>query len=252
GLGGMALACRLDPKLLGAAGAPAPSGRWQGIVNPPHFPVRAKRVIHLCMAGGPSHLESFDYKPTLKELHDKPFPESFTKGQQLAQLQNTELKARGPFCAFKKWGRSGQEISELFPGIAGIADDICIIRSMHTEQINHDPAHAFMNSGSIIKGRPSMGSWLLYGLGAETDNLPGFIVLTSRGKSGLQPVSARQWSSGFLPSKFQGILFQSRGEAVHYVGNPPGVRSEEHTSELQSRGHLVCRLLLEKKKNNHK
>src|SRR5256885_10858614 len=185
--------------------------------------MRAKRIIHLCMAGGPSHLESFDWKPELKKINGQPFPESFTKGQQLAQLQNTELKARGPFTEFKKYGNSGQEISSLFPHIAEIADDICIVRSMHTEQINHDPAHAFMNSGSIIKGRPSMGSWLLYGLGAETDDLPGFIVLTSSGKTGLQPVSARQWSAGFLPSKFQAIQFQSKGDAVHYIGNPDGV-----------------------------
>ncbi len=223
GLGGIALACLLDPGIVRAAEAAVSEGRWRGVINPPHFPIRAKRIIHLCMAGGPSHLESFDYKPKLKELEGKPFPESFTKGQQLAQLQNTELKARGSFVDFKKHGLSGQEISGLFPHIAEIADDICIVRSMHTEQINHDPAHAFMNSGSIIKGRPSMGSWLLYGLGAETDNLPGFIVLTSAGKTGAQPVSARQWSSGFLPSRFQGILFQSKGDAVHYVGNPEGV-----------------------------
>src|SRR2546426_1968339 len=223
GLGGLGLACLLDPKLLRAAESAPPAARWQGMVNPPHFPVRAKRVIHLCMAGGPSHLESFDYKPKLKRIHSQPFPESFTKGQQLAQLQNTPLKARGPFVEFKKYGKSGQEISDLFPHIAEMADEICIVRSMHTEQINHDPAHAFLNSGSIIKGRPSMGSWLLYGLGAETENLPGFIVLTSRGKSGLQPVSARPWSAGFLPSKFEGIFFQSKGDAVHYVGNPEGV-----------------------------
>jgi hypothetical protein len=223
GLGGMALACLLEPKLVGAAEVATAPGRWKGVVNPPHFPMRAKRVIHLCMAGGPSHLESFDFKPELKRIHGQPFPESFTKGQQLAQLQNTELKARGPFVNFQKFGQSGQEISDLFPHIGEIADDICIVRSLHTEQINHDPAHAFMNAGSIIKGRPSMGSWLLYGIGAETDDLPGFVVLNSAGKSGLQPVSARQWSSGFLPSKFQGILFQSKGDAVHYVGNPEGV-----------------------------
>ncbi|MBI3852828.1 MAG: DUF1501 domain-containing protein [Verrucomicrobia bacterium] len=225
GLGGIALASLLDPQLVGSAQAAqaAPAGRWRGIVNPPHFPIKAKRVIHLCMAGGPSHLETFDFKPKLKELDGQPFPESFTKGQQLAQLQHAVLKARGPFCEFKKWGKSGQEISELFPNIGEIADDISIVRSMQTEQINHDPAHAFMNSGSIIKGRPSMGSWLLYSLGAEADNLPGFIVLTSAGKTGQQPVSARQWSAGFLPSKFQGILFQSKGDAVHYVGNPEGV-----------------------------
>jgi hypothetical protein len=223
GLGGLALATMLDPKLIGTAGAAETAGRWMGVVNPPHFPVRAKRIIHLCMAGGPSHLESFDYKPELKRLDGQPFPESFTKGQQLAQLQNKVLKARGPAVEFKKYGLSGQEISDWFPHIAEIADEICIVRSMHTEQINHDPAHAFMNTGTSIKGRPSMGSWLLYGLGAETQDLPGFVVLTSAGKSGQQPVSARQWSSGFLPSKFQGILFQSKGDAVHYVGNPEGV-----------------------------
>jgi len=223
GLGGLAFGALLEPRLFAGARAARSEAHGKGIIDPLDFPVRAKRIIHLCMAGGPSHLESFDYKPELKRLHGQPFPESFTKGQQLAQLQNTELKARGPFVAFKKYGASGQEISELFPHIASIADDICIVRSMHTEQINHDPAHAFMNTRTTIKGRPSMGSWMLYGLGAETEELPGFIVLTSRGRSGLQPVSARQWSSGFLPSRFQGILFQSRGEAVHYVGNPEGV-----------------------------
>ncbi len=237
GLGGLALASLLNPKLL-AAEAAAAEGRWRGIINPPHFPVRAKRIIHLCMAGGPSHLESFDYKPELKRIHGQPFPSSFTKGQQLAQLQNTELKARGPFIEFKKHGQSGQEISDLFPHIAEIADDICIVRSMHTEQINHDPAHAFMNTGTTIKGRPSMGSWVLYGLGADTDNLPGFIVLTSRGRSGLQPVSARQWSSGFLPSRFQGILFQSRGDAVHYVGNPEGVCQSTQRQVLEEINRL--------------
>ena len=222
GLGGMALASLISPGLFAAASASSIRG-IPGSIQPLHFPQKAKRVIHLCMAGGPSHLESFDWKPKLKELDGKPFPDSLTKGQQLAQLQNTPLKARGPFVEFKKHGQSGQEISGLFPNIATLADQMCIVRSMHTEQINHDPAHAFMNSGSIIKGRPSMGSWLLYGLGAETDNLPGFVVLTSQGKAGAQPVSARQWSSGYLPSKYQGIQLQSKGEAVHYVGNPEGV-----------------------------
>jgi Protein of unknown function (DUF1501) len=220
GLGGMALAGLMGPEALGADRT---SGKFPGVVNPLHVPARARRVIHLCMAGGPSQHESLDYKPELKRLDGRPFPDSFTRGQQLAQLQGAVLKARGPFCEFHKFGQSGQEISDLFPNIAGIADDLAIIRSMQTEQINHDPAHAFMNSGSILKGRPSMGSWLLYGLGAETADLPGFIVLMSRGKTGLQPVSARQWSAGCLPSRFQGIQFQSKGEAVHYVGNPEGV-----------------------------
>jgi hypothetical protein len=213
GLGGLAFAG------LASAGGKPP----RGVVVPRDFPVKAKRVIHLCMAGGPSQFETFDYKPELKKLDGKPFPDSFTKGQQLAQLQGATLKARGPFIDFARHGKSGQEISALFPHISKIADEIAIIRSMQTEQINHDPAHAFMNSGSILKGRPSMGSWLLYGLGAETDDLPGFVVLASAGKYGLQPVSARQWSAGLLPSKYQGILFQSKGEAVHYVGSPEGV-----------------------------
>ena len=214
GLGGLAMA------KLSAADMPLPFLQSQGGL---HFPAKAKRVVHLCMAGGPSHLEAFDPKPELDRLNGQPFPESFTAGQQLAQLQGAKLIARGSFTKFKKWGTCGTEISELFPHIGSIADDICIVRSMVTEQINHDPAHAFMNSGSILKGRPSMGSWLLYGLGAESQNLPGYVVMVSRGPESDQPISARQWSAGFLPSKFQGVQFQSQGSAVHYVGNPDGV-----------------------------
>ena len=216
GIGGMALS-----QLLGSNSSSAlPFIQSQGGL---HFPARAKRVVHLCMAGGPSHLESFDPKPKLDTLNGQPFPESFTAGQQLAQLQGSQLIARGSFVKFKKWGESGIEVSELFPNIGAIADDICVIRSMVTEQINHDPAHAFMNTGSILKGRPSMGSWLLYGLGSETQNLPGYVVMVSRGELPDQPISARQWSAGFLPSKFQGVQFQSKGSAVHYVGSPDGV-----------------------------
>ncbi len=135
-----------------------------------------------------------------------------------------ELRCHGPQFEFRRFGRSGQEICSLFPEIGSVADDLCIIRSMYTEQINHDPAHTFMNTGSIIAGRPSMGSWLLYGLGSETEELPGFIVLMSSGKGGqMQPIAARQWHSGFLPSRFQGVKFQSQGDPVLYLGNPPGV-----------------------------
>jgi hypothetical protein len=224
GLGGLALATLLD-RGRAAERSPAPQGRWHGVITRPHVPVRARRVIHLCMAGGPSHLETFDNKPELRRIHGQPFPASFTRGQQLAQLQNMKLRAFGSVADFRRWGRGGLEISELFPHIGSVADDICIIRSMVTEQINHDPAQAFMNTGSIVNGRPSMGSWLLYGLGAETDSLPGFVVLVSQGSTGAQPVSARQWSSGFLPTRFQGILFQSRGDAVHYINSPPGISS---------------------------
>jgi hypothetical protein len=228
GLGGLALA--LMSERLAAAGVSGSTGApprlppgWSGALREAHLPVKAKRVIFLCMAGGPSQFETFDWKPKLKELDGQVFPDSFTKGQQLAQLQNTVLKARGAFTTFRKYGQAGIEVSDLFPQIASVADDLCVIRSMQTEQINHDTAHAFMNTGSIIKGRPSMGSWLLYGLGAETQELPGFIVLNSQGRYGLQPISARQWSSGVLPSRFKGIQFQSRGDAVHYVGSPEGV-----------------------------
>jgi len=221
GLGGIALAM-LQQQSEAASTLPKPD-HWNGALKAPHLPVKARRVIFLCMAGGPSQFETFDWKPKLKELHEKPFPESFTKGQQLAQLQGAVLKARGSFTSFQKHGQSGIEVSDLFPHIAKQADNLCVIRSMQTAQINHDTAHAFMNTGSIIKGRPSMGSWLTYGLGAETQDLPGFIVLTSAGKHGQQPISARQWSSGVLPSRFQGIQFQSKGDAVHYIGNPEGV-----------------------------
>jgi hypothetical protein len=219
GVGSFALA-----SLLGESASADDSGKhpWPALPGLPHFAPKAKRIVHLCMAGGPSHLESLDPKPELDRIDGKPFPESFTKGQQLAQLQNTELNARKSFAKFKKWGESGLEMSELFPLTGQHADDMCVIRSMVTEQINHDTAHAFMNTGSIIKGRPCMGSWTLYGLGAETANLPGYVVMTSSGP-GAQPVSARQWSAGVLPSRYQGIAFQSSGSPVHYIGNPDGV-----------------------------
>ncbi len=222
GIGGLALASMLDPTPAAADASPTTPHPWPPAPGFPNFPAKAKRVVHLCMAGGPSHLESLDPKPELDRIDGQPFPASFTAGQQLAQLQNAELKARKSFVKFKKWGQSGLEMSELFPHTGALADDLCVIRSMTTEQINHDTAHAFMNSGSIIKGRPCMGSWLLYGLGAETANLPGYVVMTSSGP-GAQPVSARQWSAGFLPSKFQGVAFQSSGAPVHYIGNPDGV-----------------------------
>ncbi len=224
-VGGLALSSMLQRDGIGTETKPAANlaQPLKGL----HFPSRIRRVIHLCMSGGPSHVESFDPKPELDKLDEKPFPESFTKGQQLAQLQNAVLKGRKAFCKFTPSGESGIPIADIFPHLQGIADELCVIRSMHTEQINHDPALAFINSGSIQKGRPSMGSWLLYGIGAETDNLPGFVVMVSKPrKGGAQPVSARQWSSGFLPSKYQGIQFQTRGDAVHYIKSPDGVLPE--------------------------
>lgn len=200
----------------------------QGVIGKTHFPPRIKRVIHLCMAGGPSHLETFDDKPTLRKMHGKPMPESLTKGQQVAQLQGRELKCFAPQFEFKSFGESGQRVCSQFPQIGSVADDLCIIRSMYTDQINHDPAHTLFNTGSSQAGRPSMGSWLLYGLGQECDDLPGYVVLTSVGKGGqAQPIAARQWHSGFLPSRYQGVQFQSSGAPVLYLNRPDGVSMQQ-------------------------
>jgi hypothetical protein len=222
GLGTLALADLLAPGLF----ADAKVEKWPGAVRPHHAP-KVKRVIYLYMAGGPSHLETFDPKPTLAKMNGRPMPESVTKGQPIAQLQGAKLNCLGPTHEFKKCGKSGLEISSIFPHLAEVADDLCVIRSMKTEAINHDPAHTFMNTGTTISGRPAMGSWIWYGLGTETDSLPGFVVLTSTGRSGQsQPIAARQWHSGFLPSQFQGVEFRSKGDPVLYVGSPAGVTKE--------------------------
>jgi hypothetical protein len=229
-LGALALAALFDPKRLLAA-----SDRWRGILPTTHFRPRAKRVIHLYQAGGPSHLELFDSKPKLAEMHDQPMPESVTKGQPIAQLQGQKLRCFGPQHSFQRWGRSQQEISTLLPHIGSIADEICIVRSMQTEQINHDPAHTFMNTGTQISGRPSAGSWIWYGIGAEAEDLPGFVVLTSQGRGGqMQPIAARQWHSGFLPSRFQGVQFRSKGDAVLYLREPDGVSRQQQRDVIDA------------------
>lgn len=222
GLGSAALGSLLTRDGL-AAGSKSRTSASQGLPGLPHFAPKAKRVIFLCMAGGPTHLETFDYKPKLAEMDGKPFPESYTKGQPIAQLQGKELKCQGPLTKFRKYGENGQEISDFLPWTAKIADDICIIRSMVTEQINHDPAHTFMNTGTAISGRPSMGSWFTYGLGSETEELPGFVVLTSVGGRNPQPIASRQWGTGFLPSRYQGVQFNSTGDPVNYLKNPAGI-----------------------------
>jgi hypothetical protein len=236
GLGLFALHSLLQRNLAAAGDSP---DRWRGVVNPLHHPAKAKRVIFLYQAGGPSHLETFDYKPKLAEMDGKPMPESLTKGQQIAQLQGRPLICYGPQHRFRTFGESGQQICELFPHIGGVIDEICIIRSMWTEQINHDPAHTIMNTGSIITGRPSMGSWILYGLGAETEDLPGYVVLTSAGKGGqMQPIATRQWSAGFLPSRFQGVKLNSIGDPVLYIKNPPGVTNEMQRDSIEAVNRL--------------
>jgi hypothetical protein len=228
GLGLLGLNALLEPSLFG-----------QGAVNPLHHPAKAKRVIFLYQAGGPSHLETFDNKPKLLAMNGKGMPESLTKGQQIAQLQGRPLVCFAPQFGFKKFGKSGQELCELFPHMGGIADDVAIIRSMWTEQINHDPAHTIMNTGSIIPGRPSMGSWVLYGLGAETHDLPGFVVLLSAGRGGqMQPIAARQWSAGLLPSKFQGVKLNSIGDPVLHIQNPSGMNAKVQRDSIEAINRL--------------
>jgi hypothetical protein len=223
GLGALALGSILQPRLLQAAATRA----VQGAVNPLHFPAKARRVIWLSMAGGPSHLETFDPKPKLVEMHGKPMPESFTRGKQIAQLQGQKLVCYGPQLPFKRFGKAGVELCELFTQLGSVSDEICWVRSMTSEAINHDPAHMFMNTGSQIAGRPSMGSWVTYGLGSEAENLPGFVVLTSLGRGGQnQPIAARQWAPGMLPSRFQGVHLRGKGDPVMYLTTPPGVTRE--------------------------
>jgi hypothetical protein len=211
------------------------TGTSRGIINPLPLPQKAKRVIWLTMAGGPSHLETFDYKPKLAEMDGNPMPDSMTKGQQLAQLQGQKLVCFGPQFKFQKYGKCGAQITEMFPHIGSVADDICIVRSMVSDAINHDPAHMFMNSGSQITGRPSMGAWVTYGLGSESQDLPGFVVLVSLGIGrSPQPIATRQWSSGFLPSRYQGVQLRGKGDPVLYLHNPPGVSRASQQSDVNA------------------
>lgn len=233
GLGSIALSSLLPWRALADA-QPAPD-RWPGVLGSLHHPAKAKRIIYLYMAGGPSHLESFDHKPELARLHGQPMPESFTRGQPIAQLQGRELRCFGPQHPFRRFGKAGHEIAEIFPHIGSIADDICIVRSLKTEAINHDPAHTFMNTGTTISGRPAMGSWIHYGLGCEADDLPGFCVLTSTGRFGQsQPIAQRQWHSGFLPSRFQGVHLRGTGDPVLYLTNPAGVDTQRQRDVIDA------------------
>ena len=233
GLGAAALASLMSSSPLSAS-----STRWPGVIRPPHRPPKCKRVIHLYMAGGPSHLETLDHKPALAKLSGTPMPTSFTAGQQLAQLQGHPLKCLGPQYEFKRFGGSGLELSTAFPRIATLADKMCVIKSMHTDQINHDTAHTVMNTGTSLSGRPSMGSWVNYGLGSESDELPGYVVMSSVGGGQNQPIAARQWHSGFLPSRFQGVFFQAHGDPVLYVNNPDGVTDEQQGRLVDAVGKL--------------
>ena len=191
-----------------------------------HFTPRAKRVIYLFQSGAPSQPDLFDYKPKLANLHGTDLPQSVRQGQRLTTM--TSSQASFPIAPsifkFSQHGQSGQWVSELMPRTAEVVDQLCVIRSMHTEAINHDPAITFFQTGSELAGRPSMGSWVTYGLGSDTENLPAFVVLISQGSGATgQPLYDRLWGSGFLPSKYQGVKFRSLGDPVLYLSNPPGI-----------------------------
>ena len=196
----------------------------------PHFPAKVKRVIYLFMAGAPSQLEMFDHKPLLAELEGKPIPPSVIQGQRYAFIQ-PDAAVLGPRFRFQKYGESGAELSEAVPHLAKIADEIAIVKSVHTDLFNHSPAQLFVNTGSGIPGRPSMGSWLSYGLGSEADDLPAFVVLKSGGS--LSGGSA-MWSSGFLPQAHQGVPFRDQGDPILHVANPAGfdIKAQRDTLDL--------------------
>ena len=187
---------------------------------------RAKRVIYLFQSGGPSQIDLFDPKENLEKQRGKELPESVRMGQRITTMTSTQksLPVHPTNYSFKKYGRSGTSFSELIPNIGSMSDDICLIRSLHTEAINHDPAITFFQTGSQLAGRPSIGSWISYGLGSENNNLPSYIVLTSRGgSSDAQPLYSRLWSSGFLPTEHSGVKLRSSGDPVYYLSNPPGI-----------------------------
>jgi Protein of unknown function (DUF1501) len=190
----------------------------------PSIATKAKRVVYLFMAGGPSQFETFDYKPNLKSFYGKDLPDSVRKGQRLTGMSANQaiLPVVPPNFNFQRHGKSGTWVSELLPYTAQVVDDLCIINSMYTEQINHDPAITFFQTGHQLAGRPSIGSWLSYGLGSENQNLPAFIVLVSKDASKDQPLYARLWGNGFLPSEHQGVQFRSGKDPVLFLNNPEG------------------------------
>jgi hypothetical protein len=193
----------------------------------PHFPPKAKRIIYLFQSGAPSQLELYDWKPKLRDLNGQELPASVRNGQRLTGMTANQksFPLVGSKVDFKQYGQSGSWFSDLLPHTAKIADDLCIIKSMHTEAINHDPAVTFFQTGNQQPGRPSIGSWLSYGLGSENSNLPAFVVLLSRGKGNIQPLASRVWGSAFLPSEHQGVQFRGGADPVLYLNNAEGLDS---------------------------
>ena len=227
GLGSLALGALLDGELL----ATPPSSENPGDLRPPHYPARAKRIICLFMAGAPSQLDLLDNKPTLVRLDRQKIPAEIIEGEQFAFIKGIPEILGSPY-SFGRYGQSGAEVSELLPHLREVVDDVCVVKSLYTDQFNHAPAQIFMNTGHQLIGRPSMGSWLSYGLGSENSELPGFVVLVS----GLgQPDGGKScWGSGFLPSQYQGVEFRSQGDPVLFTSNPPGVTSEARRRSLDA------------------
>jgi hypothetical protein len=203
-----------------------------GLPGLPHFPPTAKRVIYLFQSGGPSQLETFDYKPALEKLNGSDLPESIRNGQRLTSM--TATQSRFPVIPsvfkFAQYGQSGAWVSELLPYTAKVVDQLCFIKSLYTEQINHDPATTFAQTGFQLAGRPSLGAWVSYGLGTENANLPGFVVMVSQSRSnGGQPLADRLWGTGFLPTKYQGVKLRSVGDPVLYISDPQGFDSNQRS-----------------------
>ena len=228
-MGAAALASLLEPAFGDDAknGATAPGPRVGGLAGIPHFAPKAKRVIYLFQSGGPSQIELFDEKPLLKEKHGSELPDSVRMGQRLTGMTSGQksFPLIAPKFKFVRHGKCGMQLCELLPHTGKIADDICLVRSMHTEAINHDPAITFIQPGSQQPGRPSFGAWAAYGLGTEAADLPAFVVMISHGsgKDSNQGLLDRLWGSGFLPSNHQGVKLRSQGDAVLYLSDPPGI-----------------------------
>src|SRR5688500_4393587 len=239
GLGAAALGQLLGP---GRASADTPTrsvSEGALVVRSPHFPAKAKAVIHLFMAGAPSQLDLFDYKPKLAALEGKPIPPEVIGGQRYAFIR-PDAAVLGPRFKFARHGQSGAQLSEMLPHLAQVVDDVCLIKSMHTDQFNHAPAQIFLNTGFAQPGRPCLGSWVLYGLGAETSDLPAFIVMsTGSGISG----GAANWGSGFLPSLYTGCRFRNQGEPILNVTSPEGIDAKLQRDTLDLLGDLNRRRL---------
>jgi len=218
------------------------AGETPGIPGLPHFPPTAKRVIYLFQSGGPSQMELFDYKPRLLDLATTELPDSIRGGQRLTGMTSgqTNFPIAPSLFKFQQHGQSGAWVSELMPHLAKVSDDICFIKSMYTEAINHDPGVTFFQTGFQLAGRPSIGAWLAYGLGSENSDLPAFVVMISQGSGNPndQPLADRQWGSGFLPTKYQGVKLRSLGDPVLYLSNPPGFGAQARRRFIDDVGRM--------------